>query len=67
LTGLIWLRIWTSGELLPHGNQLSGCIKFGQFLDYMKSYITLLCSFEFGVVLKARLTNAKRASYSKGP
>jgi hypothetical protein len=31
-TGLIWLRIGTSGGSCEHGNETSGCIKFWEVL-----------------------------------
>jgi hypothetical protein len=32
-TGLIWLRIETGGGIFESGNELSGSIKCGEFLD----------------------------------
>jgi len=31
--GLIWLRRWTEGGTCEYGNELSGSIKCGEFLD----------------------------------
>jgi hypothetical protein len=36
-TGLMWLRIGTSGGLFEVGNELSCCIKCRQFLDELRS------------------------------
>jgi hypothetical protein len=33
LTGLIWLRIGTGDSLCEHGNEPSGSIKGGEFID----------------------------------
>jgi len=35
--GLIWLRIWTDGGLMECGNEPSGSIKCGEFLDYLRT------------------------------
>jgi hypothetical protein len=31
--GFIWLRIGTGGEFCEHGDEPSGSIKYGEFLD----------------------------------
>ena len=35
-TGSIWLRIGTGGRLYEHGNEPSGSIKCGEFLDWVR-------------------------------
>jgi len=37
-TGLIWLRIGTSGGICEHGNEPSGCTKWGEFLELLRNY-----------------------------
>ena len=36
-TGLIWLRIGTEEDPFKQGNEPSGSIKCGEFLDYMRT------------------------------
>jgi hypothetical protein len=33
-----WLRIWASGCLLRHGNEVSGATKGGEYLDSLNHY-----------------------------
>jgi hypothetical protein len=37
-TGLIWLRIGTSGTSCEHGNELSGPIQFGKILQWLSDW-----------------------------
>jgi hypothetical protein len=36
-TGLIWLRIGTGGRYCKCGNEPSGSIKCGEFLDFLRT------------------------------
>jgi len=36
-TGLIWLRIWTDGGTCESGNEPSGSIRRGEFLDLLRT------------------------------
>jgi hypothetical protein len=50
-TGWSWLRIGTSGGHCQYGNELSGSIKCGEFLDWQKNQLASregLCSMEYG-------------------
>jgi hypothetical protein len=37
-TGCIWLRTLISGESCEHGNETSGSLKRGEFLDWLNDY-----------------------------
>jgi hypothetical protein len=37
-TGLLWLRIGTSGELFESGNELLGFIKCWEFIEWLHNY-----------------------------
>ena len=36
-TELIWLRIWTDGGTCEWGNEPSGSIRCGEFLDFLRT------------------------------
>jgi hypothetical protein len=37
-TGLVWLRIWTSGICCKCGNELLSSIKCGEFFEELKTF-----------------------------
>ena len=48
-TGLLWFRLRTGGGRCEYVNELSGSIKCGEFLDYLKN-LGMTCFVEFSSV-----------------
>jgi hypothetical protein len=38
LTGLVWLRIGTSGEIFECGNELLGSVKFWETIEWLHKW-----------------------------
>jgi len=49
-SGLIWFRIGTSGVLFEHGNETSGSVKRGKFLEQLTKIIVLFNAFHTAVL-----------------
>jgi hypothetical protein len=58
-TGLIWLRMGTSGGLFKHGHETSGSINGGEF-DYPSDYKLLKRTLQHGINLSQLPLNSSK-------